>query len=118
MRGSYRDKHSCFYVIVDGDKVVGGGGIGPLKGGDPKTCELRKMFFLPEIRGIGLGRRLLTLLMDQARKRGYTECYLETLDRMWGANELYRKNGFQQLDKPLGNTGHCACDRWYLLDLG
>jgi len=96
---------------------VGCGGIGPLAGGDSFTCELRKMFFLPATRGLGLGRRLLLLLMDEARKRDYKKCYLETLDRMWQANELYRKNGFTLLDKPMGKTGHCSCDRWYLLNL-
>jgi putative acetyltransferase len=117
MYGNYRNKHSCYYVIDLDDKVMGCGGIAPLTGGDKSTCELRKMFFLPATRGLGLGRRLLLLLMDQARKRGYKKCYLETLDRMWGANELYRKNGFELLDKPMGKTGHCSCDRWYLLKL-
>lgn len=117
MYGAYRNKQSCYFVIVEDQKVVGGGGIGPLKSGMKTTCELQKMFFLPEIRGLGLGRRLLLMLMEEAKKRGYTQCYLETLDRMWGANELYRKNGFQLLEKPQGNTGHCACDRWYVRDL-
>ena len=117
MYANYRDKRSCYYVITLDDKVVGGGGIGPLAGGDKLTCELRKMFFLSPARGLGLGRRLLLLLMDEARKRGYKKCYLETLDRMWGANELYRKNGFELLKKPLGDTGHCSCDRWYALNL-
>ncbi len=117
MSGNYRNQRSCYYVIAHSGEVVGGGGIGPLKGGDKFTCELRKMFFLPSARGLGLGRRLLLNLMDEARKRGYQRCYLETLDRMWGANELYRKNGFELLEKPLGKTGHCSCDRWYVLNL-
>ncbi len=117
MFANYHDKRSCFYVIVHEDKVVGCGGIAPLIGGDKFTCELRKMFFQPAIRGIGLGRRLLMLLMDEAIKRGYKKCYLETLDRMSHANELYKKNGFGLLEKPLGNTGHCSCERWYLLHL-
>lgn len=117
MYRSYRDKRSCYYVIVQDDQVVGGGGIGPLKGGDSTICELRKMFFLPELRGIGFGRRLLMLLMQEARKREYQRCYLETLDRMSGAKELYQKNGFKLLKKSMGDTGHCACERWYLLEL-
>ncbi len=117
MYGSYQNKRSCYYVIMRENKVVGCGGIAPLKGGNNLTCELRKMFFLPAIRGLGLGRRLLVLLMDQARKRNYNKCYLETLDRMWQANELYRKNGFRLLDRPMGKTGHCRCDRWYVLNL-
>lgn len=117
MYSNYRDKRACYYVIVLDQKVVGCGGIAPLTGGDEFTCELRKMFFLPSTRGLGLGRRLLMKLLDEARKRGYKQCYLETLDRMWQANQLYKKNGFKLLDKPLGNTGHCRCDRWYALDL-
>lgn len=117
MYGNYRDKRSCFYVIENQGRLVGCGGIAQLQGGDPDTCELRKMYFLPEARGIGLGRRLLLQLMDDARSLDYQKCYLETLDRMWGANELYRKNGFQLLSGALGATGHCSCDRWYLLNL-
>jgi putative acetyltransferase len=75
------------------------------------------MFFLRETRGVGLGRRLLLLLLDEARTWDYKKCYLETLDRMWQANELYQKNGFQLLEKPMGTTGHGSCDRWYLLHL-
>lgn len=115
--GSYRSKNSCYYVITLDDEVVGGGGIGPLAGDKESVCELRKMFFLPQTRGIGLGQKLLLLLLDEARKRGYTQCYLETLDRMWQANELYKKNGFKPLENPIGCTGHHSCDRWYILDL-
>jgi len=117
MYGNYRDKRSAYYVITHADAVVGCGGIAPLTGGGKVTCELRKMYLLPQTRGLGLGRRLLTIIMDDARKRGYQNCYLETLDRMWQANELYKKNGFKLLDSPKGNTGHCSCDRWYMLDL-
>ncbi len=117
MFATYRDKQSVYYVITQDEKIVGGGGIGPLKGGGRSTCELQKMFFLPALRGCGMGRRLLRLLLDEARKRGYKKCYLETLDRMWQAIELYRKHGFQPLQKPMGNTGHCACDKWFVLEL-
>ena len=117
MYGSYRNARSCFYVITTGKRIVGCGGIAPLTGGEESTCELRKMYFLPTARGLGLGQRLLLLLMDEARKRDFKTCYLETVDRMETANQLYRKNGFRQLKKPRGKTGHCRCDRWYSLDL-
>lgn len=117
MYGSYRDSHSCYYVIEHDRAIVGCGGIAPLKGGPKLTCELRKMFFLPETRGRGLGYRLLSLLMEQARKRGFDRCYLETLHRMERASRLYREFGFEPRVKPLGNTGHCACECWYELRL-
>ena len=117
MYGSYRNHRSCYYVIVLDKEVVGCGGIAPLTGGDKFTCELRKMFFLTETRGLGLGRRLLLLLMNEARKRGYKKCYIETLDRMSLANHLYLESGFELLKTPIGNTGYCSCDRWYRMHL-
>lgn len=117
MHSHYRDTRSSYYVIERDGEIVGAGGIGPLKGGGRSICELRKMFFRPSIRGLGLGRRLLLLLMEQARSLGYRQCYLETLKRMERANSLYRRNGFELLEKPLGRTGHGSCDRWYVLDL-
>ena len=117
MYGNYQGSNQRYYVIEHDDQILGGGGISPLLGGDDKTCELRKMFFLPDLRGRGLGQRLLQQLMDDAREIGYCTCYLETLDRMHQALNLYLKFGFVELKKPLGNTGHCACDRWLKLEL-
>ncbi len=117
MYGNYRNKQSCYLIITHHEKIVGCGGIAPLEGGDEDVCELRKMFFLPSIRGLGLGYTLLMKLLDEARKRNYRRCYLETLQRMWRANTLYAKVGFRELKRPLANTGHDRCDRWYVLDL-
>ena len=117
MSSSYSDNRSFYYVIVRDERVVGCGGIAPLAHGGAGVCELRKMFFLPQSRGFGLGQRLLTLLLDEARKRGFEECYLETLTQMEAANALYQKFGFKPQSTPMGDTGHCSCDCWYLLDL-
>ncbi len=114
---NYRDKRSCYFVVAKDGKIVGGAGIGPLQGGDASVCELRKMFFLPQTRGCGMGRRMLEMLMDEARKRGFKRCYLETLERMDSAKALYERIGFKRLRKSMGNTGHCSCDSWYLLKL-
>ena len=47
-----------FVAEVDG-RVVGGGGIYPSPGLPEGTCELVKMYLLPEARGIGLGSALI-----------------------------------------------------------
>lgn len=118
MYSNYRDDRSCYFVISDEEgQVYGGGGIGPLKGGTKTICELRKMFFKPQLRGIGMGRRLVLRLLQEAKARGYRKCYLETLDRMGQANALYQKCGFELLQSPEGKTGHCACDRYYVRSL-
>jgi putative acetyltransferase len=98
-------------------RVVGGGGIAALEGGDAGVCELRKMYFLPEARGKGVGEALLRHCLAVAANLGYRRCYLETLTGMEGAMKLYAKVGFQPLCAPLGRTGHGGCDRWYAREL-
>ena len=114
MAGAYAQKGSVFLVLEEEGVIIGCGGIAPLAGGDADTCELRKMYFLPEARGKGLGRKLLELCLDEARQFGYKKCYLETVARMNKANRLYQKAGFELLDAPLGKTGHNSCDSQYL----
>jgi putative acetyltransferase len=118
MFGAYRGKRSAYWVVVDEtDEVVGGGGFAALTGGDEKTCELRKMYFLPQLRGLGCGQAVLDLCMDGARRAGFTRMYLETLSGMARARALYEKNGFSRLAGPLGNTGHFGCNAFYARDL-
>jgi putative acetyltransferase len=114
---TYIDDKSQYLIAMQDGVVMGGGGIGPLEGGDSRICELQKMYFLPQIRGLGFGSAVLGKLLDFARAQGYRQCYLETLLSMSEANGLYHKSGFKALDKPIGSTGHGSCDAWYLLVL-
>ena len=117
MFDSYNTNRSAYFVIECNRQILGGGGIAPLIGAEPHICELKKMYFLPELRGFGLGKKILNLCLTRAKELGYTHCYLETLKRMQEANRLYQKSGFKLLTSHLGNTGHHKCDAWYLKDL-
>ncbi len=112
MYAAYAQDGSEFYVVELNDKVRGCGGFAPLSGGDKETCELRKMYFRSELRGLGVGTLLLKLCLERAAKAGYRSCYLESLDSMKQAQRLYGKYGFTKLDGPLGNTGHTSCNTW------
>jgi putative acetyltransferase len=115
----HRPPRAGYFVLEDeGGRLVGGGGFGPLAGADAGTCEVRKMYFLPEVRGLGLGRELLGAILDAARAAGYRVAYLETLARMVAARALYASFGFEQLAAPRGATGHFGCDAWYAKQLG
>lgn len=119
---AYREPRCAYFVVVReakrGDEVVvGGGGFAPLAGGDAATCELRKMYFHPEVRGLGIGQDLLTMCLDGARRAKFERMYLETLARMERARALYEKNGFVPLERPLGSTGHYGCNAFYVRDL-
>lgn len=118
MSAAYAPPRAGYVVIEDAEgNVVGGAGFAPLAGGDERTCELKKMYFLPALRGHGLGRALLAHVLDQARRAGYARCYLETLVTMDRARRLYEAAGFTRLCRPEGATGHFGCDAWYALEL-
>ena len=108
----------CSYFVLELDGVVAGGaGIAPLTGGDPDVCELRKMYFLPQARGIGAGTAMMARCLEAARAHGFRRCYLETLTGMDEAQALYRRSGFAPICAPMGGTGHHGCDRWFLREL-
>jgi putative acetyltransferase len=117
MSAAYRAPRAGYFVIARAGEILGGGGVGPLRGGDADTCELRKMYFLPELRGLGMGRLLLERCLAAASRLGYRRCYLETLERMTTARAMYESAGFRKLTAPLGDTAHHRGDAWYLKEL-
>jgi putative acetyltransferase len=117
MHAAYSRVRSAYFVIERNGAVIGGGGVAPLDGGDAEVCELRKMYFLPEARGIGAGNSMMQRCLDAARGFHFKRCYLETLTGMDAAQALYRKHGFTALDAPMGGTGHFSCDRFFIREL-
>jgi putative acetyltransferase len=117
MYKAYDHKRAVYFVCAEQGKIVGGGGVAQLDGGADDTCELKKMYFLPEGRGRGLGQQLLTSCIHAAREMGYKNCYIETFNTMKDAMKLYEKNGFKKIAGPMGSTGHFACDTFYVLRL-
>lgn len=114
---AYPPPLAVFWVIERDRDVLGCGGFGPLVGGDAGVCELRKMYFSPELRGAGMGSKLLDLILQAARAAGYSLCYLETLENMQQARRLYEKHGFRSIPQAMGNTGHSSCNRFMTLAL-
>jgi putative acetyltransferase len=116
MHAAYTCDGRAYFVVELGGTVLGGGGVAPLDG-EPDVCELRKMYFLPTLRGRGAGHALINTCLDAARALGYRRCYLETLTGMDSAQRLYERHGFQRIPCALGSTGHFSCDRFYMRDL-
>ena len=114
---SASQKPRSTYLVVGEKTIHGIGGIAPLAGGSPTVCELKKMYFVPEIRGQGIGKKMLLSLIEEAKRLQFKTIYLETVTRMTAANGLYRSVGFQSLTSSLGCTGHYGCDFYYSMDL-
>ena len=108
---------SIYYVALMDDEIVGGGGIYPSDGLPNGTCELVKMYLLPEARGIGLGKRIIEECLAFAIENGYTQVYIESMPELENALKVYEKFGFKYISAPLGNTGHHGCEKWMLRSL-
>ena len=113
----YQAKNTLYFVVADGEKVYGGGGIAPLANGPEEVCELQKLYFLPEIRGKGFAKAIVENCLAFAKDCGFTSCYLKTLPNMDAAQKRYLNMGFEHIDAPMGNTGHSNCPVWMLKEL-
>ena len=114
---TYNNAKSVYFVIENEGKIIGGAGISQLENSDSNVCELQKMYFLPEARGMGLGTQLMGKCLQSAKDYGFSKCYLETMPYMEAAQKLYKKVGFDYLCAPMGNTGHTSCPVWMLKNL-
>lgn len=112
IEGNYIERGGNFEIVEDGEgKLLGTIGLYPL---DDKTCELRKMYFVKEVRGIGLGKDVLARTVERARELGFEKIVLETASVLEQAIKLYTRFGFVPTQKD-----HVAarCDQVFMLDL-
>lgn len=114
---AYARPRAQYFVVELNGEVCGGAGIAQLTDAAPELCELRKMYFLPVLRGRGAGQALMQECLKFARSAGFTQVYLETLTGMDAAQRLYTRSGFAPIANALGATGHFGCNRFYLLEL-
>lgn len=111
IEANYLQRGGLFEVIENGGNMLGSVGLYPV---NKTTCELRKMYFIPSARGLGLGKYVLERAIAQARALGFKQILLETSSKLVAANQLYNKFGF----KPMASD-HLAsrADQAYKLDL-
>ena len=109
---NYLNHGGMFYVIENADgQIVGTGGIAL---SSTKVCELRKMYLVPSVRGVGLGKKMLHLLLAESKKLGFQQVTLETASVLKHAIILYKAAGFLPYQ-----PDHLSprCDQAYKLDL-
>jgi GNAT superfamily N-acetyltransferase len=86
---------------------VGCGGLRLFAGG---VADVKRMWVASAARGIGLGRRLLHELEDEARRLGATQIRLETNRALTEAIGLYRSSGYTEVE-PFNDEAYA--DYWF-----
>ncbi|WP_375238176.1 GNAT family N-acetyltransferase [Aurantibacter sp.] len=114
---AYANTNETYFVLENGETILGGAGIKPLSGLETTVCELQKMYFSSETRGLGYGKKIFQACLDEAKRLGYKQVYIETIDELKAAIHVYENFGFTYLDKPMGNTGHFSCGIWMVKDI-
>ena len=68
-----------------------------LKTVDTTTGEVKRLWVAPEARGLGLARRMMEAIEDQARALGMSRLRLDTNENLPEAIALYRKTGWTEV---------------------
>jgi ribosomal protein S18 acetylase RimI-like enzyme len=94
-------------------------GCAALRAIEPKgCCEMKRLYVMPEGRGLGLGKALVAAILSEAARIGYREIRLDTLPTMAEALALYHKAGFKPVeayyDTPITGTVFLAKRLWPL----
>jgi len=93
--GDHIPPHGCILIALSGDEVCGCVALGKLS---EDICEMRTLFVRPAFRGMGIGKKLVEAILNEARKFGYRSMRLDTLAFMVGALSLYHSLGFYDIE--------------------
>lgn len=92
--GKFAAPRGCVLLAQDNQDVVGCVAMRPL---DNSTCEMKRLYTRPSVRGQQVGRQLATLICRIARQAGYMRIRLDTLPDMRAAQRLYAQLGFKPI---------------------
>lgn len=105
----YLDTGGEFWVIEHENKIVGTGAYYPISRGE-EAVEIRKMYLLPHVRGLGLGKYLLQQLELSIAKNEFKQIWIETASVLKEAVQIYESNGYI----PATGVETKRCDRVYV----
>ena len=112
--GKYAPPSGMLLLATDGQKAAGCGALRKIESLPGRTCEMKRLYVRPETRGLGVGKRIASRLIQEAVGLGYATMVLDTLDRLKAAINLYQSLGFvwtkPYYDNPLSGVVYMTLD--------
>jgi N-acetylglutamate synthase-like GNAT family acetyltransferase len=96
----YSDPEGAFLIAKENNEVIGCVGIRKLEN---SICEMKRLYVNDRYRGNGTGKKLVEMIIGEAKLKRYEKMRLDTLDTMKDALNIYRKNGFYEIE-PYNNN--------------
>ena len=84
------------WCLYDGSSLIGTVGIRRL---DEINCELKALYLYSKYHGQGLGYRLLSTALEEAKRAGFVAMYLDTISTSERAIKLYKSVGFEEIEQ-------------------
>ena len=89
---SYDEKKERLWIVEKDDTIMGSIAIVHV---DNETAQLRWFLLDPEVRGKGIGKKLVSTAVDFCREKKYKKVFLMTSRDLKAARALYSRYGFQ-----------------------
>ena len=81
-------------ALVDGNSA----GCIALRKISESICEMKRLYVRDEYRGLGIGKKLIMMIIEEARKLNYRFIRLDTLPTMEKAQKMYISFGFYDIE--------------------
>ncbi|MHA2003397.1 MAG: GNAT family N-acetyltransferase [Candidatus Thorarchaeota archaeon] len=94
--GSLGPPDGIVYLIRIEGRIEGMGALHRL---ESDVAEIKRMYIRKSHRGKGLGKKMLRKLVEKAREFGYSAIRLDTGDFMEAAHQIYRSEGFKEIEQ-------------------
>jgi len=91
-----RSPGQSIWIVEDGERIVGSLAIVKFS---EREAQLRWLLLIPEMRGQGIGRKLVEEALDFCRDAGYSSVFLWTVNTLPIAAKLYQSVGFRKTEE-------------------
>jgi ribosomal protein S18 acetylase RimI-like enzyme len=92
--GKYSPPEGRLYLAIQNNKDAGCVAIRKIT---EDICEMKRLFVRPEFRGLNIGKALVEVIVNEAKKIGYKYMRLDTVASMHAARKIYEKMGFKEI---------------------